>query len=138
MRNDARERALRARAVGNVLELRPGVSLDALVAEGARFDTIVSIFQLARSDDPARDLRAMERLLAEDGRVLLLEPTSTPGVAGALQRVAGRRRHDIPALVRAAGLSMRDCDRIHTPAGAYVEIDAFRTIFPARTGAARP
>lgn len=139
MTGTSRERALRARARGRVLELGPGVDLDALAARGERFDTVVSIGALAEAPDPIEELRRVERVLADDGELLLLEPTSTPGAAGALHQVGARLRRgrplaDIPAVVRAAGLSLADCDRIWTHRGVLVEGVAFRTIFPARTG----
>ena len=60
-----RERQLRARAIGRVLDLggRRGDrrSLDDLVVAGETFDSILSIFQLSRSRHPLRDARAIER-----------------------------------------------------------------------------
>jgi SAM-dependent methyltransferase len=133
------ERELRAQVCGRVLDLGDlgrHSTLDDLVTSGERFDSIVSMFQLSRSRDPARDVRAVERLLAEGGRLFLLEPTASVGVAKALHRLAGRRDHDIPAILRGAGLSMSICERIAVnrvwPARMYVEGIAFRTLHPAQ------
>ena len=135
-----RERQLRARAVGRVLDLggRRGDrrSLDDLVVAGETFDSILSIFQLSRSRHPLRDARAIERLLGEHGQLFFLEPTASAGVVGALQRAVGRPNHDIPGILREAGLSMSECDRITVnaalPARMYVEGVAFRTLLPAQ------
>lgn len=132
MHNGTRQRVLRERARGTVLELRPGLALDELVATGQRFDTIVSIGFLAGASEPRRAVDAIVRLLVDDGQLLLLEPTSTPGVAGTLRRLAGGTRHDVPTMLRAAGLSMSECERIHSPTGVWVEAVAFHTIFAAR------
>jgi len=138
-----RERRLRARAHGRVLDLggRQGDrrSLEDLVTDGETFDSVLSIFRLSLSHHPLRDARAIERLLVDDGELFLLEPTASVGVAGLFERVVGRPNHDIPAILREAGLSMSECDRIVVntalPARTYVEGVAFRTLLPARGAA---
>jgi len=110
------------RARGRVLDLNDYSShaLGALVEAGDRFDTIVSILQISVAPDAAAMCRSLAQLLEPDGRLLFLEPTSAVGVTGAVQhafgewvrRTTGRRPdHDIPALVRAVGLDIGDCDR---------------------------
>jgi len=134
------ERELRARVRGRVLDLGDPArraTLDDLVAQGEPFDSIVSMFQLSRSCDPRHDARAVERLLAEGGQFFFLEPTASFGVVAALRRLAGRRDHNIPAIVREAGLSMSIYERIVVdtvwPASrTYVEGIAFRTLYPAQ------
>ncbi|HEY2813630.1 MAG TPA: hypothetical protein VGJ03_09220 [Acidimicrobiales bacterium] len=139
----SRERNLRARARGRVLDLghrdRDGtrVDLEELVRAAATFDSIVSIFQLSSSRHPLREARYIEQLIADDGEFLFLEATATPGLIGSLQRTVGPPSYDIPALLREAGMCMSDCDRI-TVANPlrprmYVEGAAFRALQPTRT-----
>jgi hypothetical protein len=132
----SRERALRQRAHGRVLDLgeRRRAPLEDLAAAGEKFDSIVSIFQLSASAHPLRDARAVERLLTPDGRFFFLEPTASPGIVGTLQRMIGRPNHDIPGMLREAGLSMSLCDRITVsaalPARMYIEGVALRALSP--------
>jgi SAM-dependent methyltransferase len=120
---DDRRQRMFARAEGRVLDLSDysSFSLPALVAAHERYDTIVSVMQISVAPDAASFCRDVAELLAPDGRVLFLEPTAAVGVAGAVQhafgpwvrRTTGRRLdYDIPALIRGAGLSIGDCERI--------------------------
>ncbi len=133
---DERRRRLFANATGRVLDLNDysSYSLPALADRGERYDTIVSILQISVAPDPAAYVRTIASLLSTDGRLLFLEPTALVGAAGAVQRAFGpwmrrtsgrRHDHDIPAIVRAAGLSIGDCERITLPAlwpyRSYVE-----------------
>jgi hypothetical protein len=134
------ERDLRAQADGRTLDLgdldprRDVSALEELAAAGERFDSVVSIFQLSRFAQPLRAARAIEQLLADDGELFFLEPTASPGLVGLVQRWAGRRNHDIPGVLRDAGLSPRVCERITVnaalPAHMYVHGSAFRTLYP--------
>ena len=141
------ERELRGQAQGRVLDLgrlggrdRAPSALDELVAAGERFDSIISIFELSRFPQPLRGARAIEQLLAEEGRFIFLEPTSSPGIADFVQRAVGRPNHDIPAILRSAGFSMSVCNRIVVntmlPARMYVEGVAFR--MPVRAPTQQP
>lgn len=144
----ARRRELVRRAGGRVLDLggadthhslwddRPGgaaaVVLDGgddprladLVAAGERFDTVVSVFQLAASDDLPALLGRVRDLLGDEGRLLFLEPTLVPGRTSRLQRLAApgvaavtgwRTDRDVPMALRRAGLSVTDVERHRVP-----------------------
>lgn len=138
---DDRRLRMFSRAHGRVLDLNDYSSqaLGALVEAGDRFDSIVSILQISIASDASALCRSLAQLLNPDGRLLFLEPTSAVGLTGAAQhafggwvrRTTGRRPdHDIPALVREAGLSISDCDRF-----------TVRSFWPYRTfveGAAHP
>lgn len=98
--------------------------LAALAADGERFDTVVSVFQLASSATLDATLGAIRQVLAEDGRLLFVEPGSQVGLTGRLQRfvapplggVTGwRADRDIPAALRAARLSVTDIQRHRVP-----------------------
>lgn len=98
--------------------------LAALAAAGERFDTVVSVFQLAASADLGEALRSLRHVLADDGRVLFIEPGSQVGLPGRIQRLVTpplrgltgwRPDRDIPAELRAAGLSVTDIRRHRVP-----------------------
>lgn len=89
-----------------------------------RFDTVVSVFQLAATTDLAATLGAIRRILADDGRLLFLEPGAQVGLSGRVQRLVApplggltgwRADRDIPAELRAAGLSVIDIRRHRVP-----------------------
>lgn len=140
----ARRRAMRSRARGRVLDLGGAEShrslwegVDATVLDGAddpaleslartdaRYDTIFSVFQLASAGDLEAVLRRLERLLAEDGSVLFLEPGRRTGTSGRAQSLVApavglvtgwRVDRDIPVALRRAGLSVVDLDRPRLP-----------------------
>lgn len=98
--------------------------LGELAAAGERFDTVVSVFQLAASTDLTTTLRSVRRVLAEDGRVLFLEPGAQVGLPGRIQRLVSpplggltgwHADRDIPAELRTAGLSVIDIRRHRVP-----------------------
>lgn len=98
--------------------------LDELASAGARFDTVLSVFQLASSRDLGRLLARLHALLADEGRLQFLEPTRVPGRAARLQRLASpglsavtgwRADRDVPMALRSAGLSVIDVERHRVP-----------------------
>jgi hypothetical protein len=98
--------------------------LGELAAADARFDTVVSVFQLAASTNLSATLRSVRQVLAEDGRVLFLEPAALVGLPGRIQRLVAppvggltgwRADRDIPAELRTAGLSVIDIRRHRVP-----------------------
>ena len=140
----ARRRTLAGRARGRVLDLGgaeshrnlwPGRAdvddhlvldgahpdrLAALAADGQRFDTIVSVFQLAAAADLATTVAGLRALLAPEGTIEFLEPGRQVGVGGRAQRLVApplaaatgwRIDRDIPAELRAGGLSVIDLER---------------------------
>lgn len=87
---------------------------------GERYDTIVSVFQLAAAVDLAATLRRLRGALAADGELLFLEPARLVGLAGRVQRavapplglLAGwRADRDVPMALRQSGLSVTDIQR---------------------------
>lgn len=94
-----------------------------LAAAGERFETVVSVFQLASSTDLDGTLATLRAVLAEDGRLLFVEPSAQLGLAGRLQRAVAplggvtgwRADRDIPAELRASGLSVIDIRRHRVP-----------------------
>lgn len=95
-----------------------------LARAGERFDTVVSVFQLAASSDLGATLRAVGQVLADDGRLLFLEPGAQVGLPGRIQRLVApplagltgwRADRDIPAELRTAGLSVIDLRRHRVP-----------------------
>jgi SAM-dependent methyltransferase len=88
---DDRRLRMFAQADGRVLDLNDYSSqaLRALVDDGDRFDTIVSILQISVAADAAALCQSLVHLLADDGRLLFLEPTSAVGVTGAAQHAFG-------------------------------------------------
>lgn len=102
--------------VGAVLD----PALASLRGQGERFDTVFSVFRLATAIDLDETLRTVRDLLEPEGRLLFLEPTRLPGVAGRAQRAAApataltagwRADRDVPAQLRASGLSVLDIER---------------------------
>jgi len=137
----ARRRHLLRRARGRVLDLGGaeahrglwrGTAVDEVVVlDGAPrrlpagpFDTVVSVFQLAASADLDALLARLHGLLADDGRLLFLEPGRRVGLGGrvqglvapALGAVTGwRPDQDVPMALRRAGLSVTDVERHRVP-----------------------
>lgn len=165
----ARRRALVRRATGRVLDLGGADThralwaaarmapvevlagggdprLTQLAAAGERFDTVVSVFQLASAPDLGPLLAAVRSLLSDDGALLFLEPTRVTGPSGRLQRLAApvaatttgwRTDRDIPMALRRAGLSVTDVDRHRVPTlqpwlRQLVEGRAHRALLPRR------
>lgn len=98
--------------------------LGELAAAGERFDTVVSVFQLAASTDLDATLRAVRGVLADDGRVLFVEPGAQVGLPGRVQRLVApslggltgwRADRDIPMALRTAQLSVIDITRHRVP-----------------------
>lgn len=85
------------------------------------FDTIVSVFQLCGANDVFSTLLRVNELLADDGRLLVLEHVRSTGRRGRFQdalapvwrRVTGgcRANRDVVGLLRANGFAVTDCDR---------------------------
>ncbi len=103
-----------------VLDGADDPQLAALATAGERFDTVVSVFQLATASDLDATLHAVRAVLAEDGRLLFVEPGSQVGLTGRLQRLVAsplggmtgwRADRDIPMALRAGGLSVIDIRR---------------------------
>jgi hypothetical protein len=95
-----------------------------LAVEGARFETVVSVFQLASSADLDVTLRSIRSVLADEGRLLFVEPGAQVGMSGRVQRLVApplggvtgwRADRDIPMALRAAGLSVIDIQRHRVP-----------------------
>lgn len=139
----ARRRTLASRATGRVLDLGgadshrglwntvPGVtdvvrasdtahSLDRLIAQGARFDTVFSVFALASATPLTPAVERVRSLLDPDGRLLFLEPGRQTRLAGRVQAMAAvpvavslgwHPDRDIPAVLRDADLSVIDLER---------------------------
>lgn len=98
--------------------------LAGMALDGARFDTVVSVFQLAASADLQATLRAVRAVLAEDGRLLFVEPGAQVGLPGRVQRFVApplggitgwRADRDIPMALRAERLSVIDIRRHRVP-----------------------
>lgn len=115
---------------GDFLDLsRPSARAAVLAAAGGRrpserYSTIVSVAELIRFPDLALALTGLERLLADDGRLLLVEPVDHPGAAASLFATmwtvhpAVAQVHverDLGPAVRAAGLEFRDLERFTMP-----------------------
>lgn len=144
----ARRRALTRRGRGRVLDLGgadahrslwstvPAVDavtvldgaadprLSGLARGAERYDTIVSVFQLAAASELASTLRRLRAVLADDGELLFLEPARMVGAAGRVQRLVGpplglmtgwRADRDVPMALRDAQLSVTDVTRHRVP-----------------------
>lgn len=92
--------------------------------EDARFDTVVSILQLTSTPDLDATIRRIASVLDPGGRLLFLEPGRGVGIPGRAQvRFAPVIRafspwhvdRDIPADLRAGGLSVVDLERQQVP-----------------------
>ena len=99
-------------------------TLQELAGTSERFDTVVSVLQLAREDDLVAALGVVRDLLAPEGRLLFLEPTAERGITGRVQHALGpatrltsgrRPDRDITGSARAAGLVVTDCERLTMP-----------------------
>lgn len=142
----ARRRATAGRATGRVLDLggsdahrRLWRSSDVevtvldgsgdpavrrLAEDGARFDTVFSVFQLASAPDLAATLARLTSMLAPDGRLLFVEPGRLAGLGGRTQRLLAPAMsvtagwhldRDVPMALRRAGLTITDLERPRVP-----------------------
>jgi hypothetical protein len=115
---------------GDVLDLsRPWARAAVLAAAGgrpsaARYSTVVSVAELVRFPDLVQALTGVERLLADDGRLLLVEPVHHPGLAAtffatiwtvhpAVAQIHVER--DLGLAVRTTGLEFSDLERFTMP-----------------------
>lgn len=107
-----------------VLEGASDPALSGLARGTERFDTIVSVFQLAAASELTTTLRRLRGVLAHDGELLFLEPARLVGVAGRVQRLVGpplglvagwRPDRDVPMALRDAQLSVIDVRRHRVP-----------------------
>lgn len=138
----ARRRVLAGRARGRVLDLGgadshrslwttlPRVAdvvrvhdtdsaLDRLIQQGAKFDTVFSVFAIASAARMEPTLRRFRSLLAPDGRLLFLEPVRQVRLAGRIQSLAAKPvavtlgwhpDRDIVGELRTAGMSVIDLE----------------------------
>ena len=124
MLRERRERLL-ARVGGEQLDLGGRTGLTDLAARPeASVDTVVSIFTLCSVPDHLAVLRAVRRVLREDGQFLFLEHVPDwPGARGSLDLVGPAWRalgrcdptRDMPEDVRRAGFVLMDLERFTVP-----------------------
>lgn len=144
-----RWRALAASASGRVLELPAdgvGEAVRSECSRGARYDTILSFMCTPQVADLDNFVAALELILAEEGWILMMEPS---GSGNGERRVRlpfglGRRRtgrdqpeRDVVSTLRAGGFTVADLHRRELVSGParwrrYVEIRARRET-PAQT-----
>lgn len=98
-------------------------ALLALADRAERFDTIVSVMQLATVPDLAGTIARLAGLLGPDGKLHFLEPGRLTGVSGRAQRLAAplvtistgfRLDRDIPHQLRSNRLSVTSLQRHRT------------------------
>ncbi|MCY3641968.1 MAG: hypothetical protein F4Z00_04170 [Acidimicrobiaceae bacterium] len=136
-----RWRALAASAAGRVLELPAGGVEEAVRAEcsrRARYDTILSFMRTPEVADLDNFVSDLELLLADDGWILMIEPSGS-GNGQRRRRRPGpdQARRDVVSALRAGGFTVADLHRrelVSAPARwrLYVEIRARRET-PVRT-----
>lgn len=94
-----------------------------LARDGARFDTVVSVFQFAAAPDLAAAIARVGQVLEPAGRILFLEPGRLAGLAGRSQRLLApfiavttgwHVDRDVPMALRQVGLSVTDLERHRT------------------------
>ena len=136
-----RWRALAASAAGRVFELPAGGVEEAVRAEcsrRARYDTILSFMRTPEVADLDNFVAALELLLADDGWILMIEPSGSGNGARRRRRPgpdqAGR---DVVSALRAGGFTVADLHRRELASAParwrrYVEIRARRET-PGRT-----
>lgn len=138
-----RWRALAASATGRVLELPVDGVEEAARSEGARsvrYDTILSFMRTPQVADLDNFVADLELILADDGWILMMEPSGS-GIRerrGRLPFGLGRRRpsrdrteRDVVSALRAGGFTVADLHRRELVSGPsrwrrYVEIRARR------------
>jgi SAM-dependent methyltransferase len=117
-------------------------------ADGS-FDTIVSTFALCTVADLDGAARRIRRWLADDGRVLFLEPVVGIGWWAAARRVAAERAagpapshrsggcrldRDVLAALRRAGLFVGRCERFSLPVAGSLRADCVEGVARPRRG----
>ena len=116
-------RVLAASAVGRVFQVPDNGVEAAVLAEcehGARYDTILSFMRTPAVADLDGFVTAIERILADEGWILMVEPSGTGG--GLLQdwlpaRFRGQSAHrdrsgrDVVSALRAGGFMVTDLHR---------------------------
>lgn len=151
-----RRAAIVARAGGRVLDLdrvegraRLHATMAGPPAAAERYDSIISTCALMDEPDLGAAIAALDRLLAPDGDLWLVEPVNHPGPAGllwsslgaSLPAVAGRHvSRDVIRTARAAGLTAADLDRFTIatrvwPLRRFVEARIIRIERPRDAGA---
>jgi len=127
-----RRSAILAGVTGRVLDLDTPGALTLVeaaaggdgVADDERYDTIVCTCRLIEVPDLLRAATGLARLLAADGDLYLIEPVNRAGPVGLLTSSAGtllpavaglHLARDVPAALRATGLTVVDIDRFTIP-----------------------
>lgn len=138
-----RWQALAASAAGRVLELPDDGVEEAVRSERsrrARYDTILSFMRTPQVTDLDNFVAALELILADDGWILMMEPSGSSNRErrGRLPFGLGRRRpgpdhheRDVVSALRAGGFTVADLHRrelVSAPAQwrRYVELRARR------------
>lgn len=94
----------------------------------APYDTIVSTGRLVAAPDLFLTLTALTGRLADDGELHLVEPVGRPGTMGLLAASLGtclpgmaglHVARDVPAAVRATGLTVIDLERFTVPTAIW-------------------
>jgi SAM-dependent methyltransferase len=124
-----------------------GRRFDAAVFADRSFDTIVSTFALCAVPDLDGAARRIRRWLADDGRLLFVEPVAGIGWRAAARRVARpvwsrasggcRLDRDILAALRRAGLFVGRCERFSLPAAGPLRADCVEGVARPRRGQPR-
>lgn len=123
-----------------------------LAGGAARFDTVVSVFQLAGTDRLEASLSHLRSVLADGGELLFLEPARLVGLAGRVQRAVApplgaltgwRLDRDVPMALRDSGLSVTSIRRHRVPTLQWwlrqlVEGRAHHRLAPGAGGEAAP
>jgi ubiquinone/menaquinone biosynthesis C-methylase UbiE len=100
-------------------------SAEALPFDAASFDTVVTTYTLCSVDDPVRALTEIRRVLRPGGELIFVEHGRAPDrgpqriqrwLTPAWSRAGGgcRLDRDVPALLRASGLSSSDLTESYT------------------------
>jgi hypothetical protein len=93
-----------------------------------RYATVLSVAELVRFPDLVLALTGIDRLLADDGELVLVEPVHHPGPAATLfascwsRYAALGRAHlerDVAAAVRFTGLDITDLERFTMPTAVW-------------------
>lgn len=124
-----RQAALAASLDGTVLELQGPPAVSPRVADGAKFDHVVTAGWLGASGDLDAALATAGELLDEDGWLHAVEPSVSWGATARAQHLGatvGRQRtgwrvdRDIPAAIRRAGFVVTDLERFSMPVPSVV------------------